>query len=156
MARTQHSSSTFKNPNDRVARGTVVAHHATQRKPAPKGRIQQMAMLDETPKRMLAKNEGGTSRVQPRKSGASYANVRQNQMRQQREMQTKQLEQFEQELRADEMQFAALSGDDMHESAIGSDQEFSIHPSAYEEIHNEAQLSQDHQRVQERNFVRRR
>ena len=47
----------------------------------------------------------------------------------------KQLEQFEQELRDDEMQFDGFSGDDMHESVIGSDQEFSINPSAYEEIH---------------------
>lgn len=50
----------------------------------------------------------------------------------------KRLEQFEKELRDDEMQFEGFSGDDMHESVICSDQEFSINPSTYEEIHNEA------------------
>lgn len=59
----------------------------------------------------------------------------------------KQLEQLEKELRDDEMQFEAFSGDDMHESVICSDQEFSINPSAYEEIHNEAQHSEGHQRA---------
>ena len=66
------------------------------------------------------------------------------------------MEEFDRVVLDDDMQFEAFNGDDMHESMIGSDQEFSINPSAYEEIHNEAQVSEGHQRTQERNLVRRR
>lgn len=69
-----------KSASDRVPRGVVVSHHQTQRKPAPKGRV-QMGLLED-PKRMAIKNEGGTSRVQPRKGGFAYSRPT-NQMRQQ-------------------------------------------------------------------------
>jgi hypothetical protein len=86
----------------------------SQRKQAGKGRGQ--AALQ----RSGGKTEGVSSRVQPRKSGLG-GNVRQSQIREQREQQMKQLEQIEKELRDDEMRFDAFSGDDMHESVIGSD-----------------------------------